>query len=168
MSPKRVGELDLDEDLRFERRSWVAERVAWVVFAALVAAALLGLFGEGPLSTSEARSPDGSVVVAFERFARRGGATDVFVQVDPRLNSEEGFEIVFSDEFLDSFTVRDIQPQPDATRSLDEGLSFSFLSGPGDAMRRVRFSLNTDSMGSIGYDIRVADQTLSINHFIYP
>ena len=44
----RHGDLEIDEDLPFQRREWFAERVAWAVMALLIAAALLGLFGTGP------------------------------------------------------------------------------------------------------------------------
>ena len=44
------GDLELDQDLIFERRTWTVERVAWVIMALVGLAALAGLLGPGPLS----------------------------------------------------------------------------------------------------------------------
>lgn len=77
MSPKRVGDMELEEDLRLEAGTWRAERVGWLLLGALLLLSLIGVFGEGPLSTSQGRSLDGSAVADFERFARRGGSTDL-------------------------------------------------------------------------------------------
>ena len=46
----RPDGLQLDEDRGFQRRFWRAERIAWGTFAAIMLAALSGLFGgSGPL-----------------------------------------------------------------------------------------------------------------------
>jgi hypothetical protein len=45
---QRHGDLEIQEDLPFQRREWLVERVAWGVMALLIVAALLGLFGTGP------------------------------------------------------------------------------------------------------------------------
>jgi hypothetical protein len=44
------GDLELDQDLAFERRTWTVERVAWVAMGLMGIAALAGLLGPGPLS----------------------------------------------------------------------------------------------------------------------
>lgn len=57
----RKGGLEVSQDLNFQRREWVVQRVGWVVMAVLLVAALLGLFGPGPLSKSIAGSASGPV-----------------------------------------------------------------------------------------------------------
>ncbi|MGH8906054.1 MAG: hypothetical protein ACRD0K_05980 [Egibacteraceae bacterium] len=52
--PILPGGLRLDEDPEGHRRARRAGRVSWALMAALIVAALLGLFGPGPLSHTEA------------------------------------------------------------------------------------------------------------------
>src|SRR3712207_4138009 len=55
----RVGDLEVAEDLTFQRREWAAQRVGWVLLALVIAAALAGLLGRGPLSTTRRESDGG-------------------------------------------------------------------------------------------------------------
>ncbi|HET8720461.1 MAG TPA: hypothetical protein VFM24_00430, partial [Nitrospira sp.] len=42
--------IQFDQDLRFQERIWRIERVGWLAMAAILFAAVLGLFGRGLLS----------------------------------------------------------------------------------------------------------------------
>jgi hypothetical protein len=42
---KRVSDLEVNEELEFQRRDWMAQRVGWTVMALVVVVALLGLLG---------------------------------------------------------------------------------------------------------------------------
>jgi len=46
---ERAGDLEIDEDLSFQRREWRVQRGGWVVMAVLILLALLGLTGRGPI-----------------------------------------------------------------------------------------------------------------------
>lgn len=52
----------------FQRRDWMIQRIARVVFMSIVLAALLGIFGGGPLAHTVAE--DGSVRIEYDRFVR--------------------------------------------------------------------------------------------------
>lgn len=44
---RRIGDLEISQDLEFQKRSWTIQRVGWVVIALLILAGLLGVFGKG-------------------------------------------------------------------------------------------------------------------------
>ena len=44
---ERAGDLEIVEDLSFQRREWRVQRGGWVVMAVLILLALLGLTGRG-------------------------------------------------------------------------------------------------------------------------
>ncbi len=68
----RHGDLEIPEDLPFQRREWVAERIAWTVMALVVGAAVLGLFGSGWLSRSIAGDQGAPVWLEYERYCLSG------------------------------------------------------------------------------------------------
>lgn len=41
-------DLKVSEDMAFQHRTWVVQRVAWAALALLLIAAMLGLFSVGP------------------------------------------------------------------------------------------------------------------------
>ena len=48
----RVGDLQIHQDLCQERREWKIQRVGWLLMALMLVAALAGLLGPGPLSST--------------------------------------------------------------------------------------------------------------------
>ncbi len=69
--------LQLKQDPAFQRREWLAQRMGWWVLAALVVAAVLGLFGGGPLSAAQAGSRGAPLWIEYERFVRVGAPTRI-------------------------------------------------------------------------------------------
>ena len=62
--------LELHQDPRFTRRIAAIQRAGWVVMGLVIAAALLGLFGAGPLSRATAEAADGTLRLEYDRFGR--------------------------------------------------------------------------------------------------
>jgi hypothetical protein len=64
------GDLVIEQDLRFQRRTWVAQRVGWGVIACVLVAALLGLLGSGPFASRTLDSTQGGFRLEYELFLR--------------------------------------------------------------------------------------------------
>src|SRR5262249_33260243 len=73
----------IQEDMEFQRRSWLVQRTSWIIMALVLVAALAGLFFHGPLSHTTARNADGSVAVEYERFAHKTTVTHFIIRISP-------------------------------------------------------------------------------------
>jgi hypothetical protein len=60
--------MEVNADIEFQRRVWRVQRIGWLIIAAVIVAALLGVFGGGPLSRAAVQG-DG-LRLEYERFAR--------------------------------------------------------------------------------------------------
>jgi hypothetical protein len=60
--------MEINADLEFQRRVWAAQRIGWIAIGAFVIAALVGVFGQGPLSSAAAGG--NALRIEYERFAR--------------------------------------------------------------------------------------------------
>jgi len=80
---KRIGDLDINQDLAFQRRSWSLQRIGWGLIALVLIAALLGLFGHGPLSEATTDDPSLPIRLAYERFGRFGSPLVLRIRVEP-------------------------------------------------------------------------------------
>ena len=70
--------LEVDEDLEFQKREWVAQRVGLGLLYVFVLAAAFGATGMGGvLSRGEAGRREEPLFVEYERFVRRGAASTV-------------------------------------------------------------------------------------------
>ncbi len=65
---KKVGSLEVDEDMQFQRKEWTVEHWSWIGMAIIAIAALLGLFGQGILSKTTVEN--GPIQVEYGRFER--------------------------------------------------------------------------------------------------
>jgi len=70
----KARSLEIDEDLQFQKKEWIFQRIGMVGLALFVLAALLGFTGMGgPFSRGEAGERGGPLHIEYERFVRRGG-----------------------------------------------------------------------------------------------
>jgi hypothetical protein len=79
---KKGRSIEIDEDLRFQRKEWIFQRIGVACMGVFVMAALLGLTGMGgPLSHASAGERGGPLHVEYERFVRRGAKATVTLHV---------------------------------------------------------------------------------------
>ena len=138
--------LQIDEDLDFQRKEWLGQRIGISVLTLFVFAALLGLTGMGgPLSDGEARDAEGIVRVEYSRFVRRGamatmtlhfqtaGAHDVQFWIDAR--------------YFDYVNIRTITPEPDVVAIEKERHVYTVRVGSPEA--NVELELEHKTIGRI-------------------
>lgn len=109
------------EDMRFQRRYWLFERIGWAILALVVAAATAGIFAGGPLSAA-AGTGDG-FDATYERFARRG------IDLTMTVTLPAGRTLWV--QGMGGFDVAAIDPTPATVRSERGGLAYDFTPGGG-------------------------------------
>ena len=102
--------LQLAEDMAFQERNWRAERIAWMAMALTVLAALLGLFGSGPLSEARSADPSGALEVSYSRFLRLSAPASITVKARPAPAPAERFALQLDAEFTQAFRIASVTP----------------------------------------------------------
>lgn len=89
---KRVGDLEVAEDLKAQRRNWVFATVGSAVMVMVALAGLLGLFGgEGVLSRATVGNQNDTLYIQeYERFLRFGKPTTLHVSLDTAAAVQDG------------------------------------------------------------------------------
>jgi hypothetical protein len=160
----------LDEALPQQRWAWKAERVGWVIMVLILAAALLGLFGSGPLATGRASGEADALRVEYARFARYQSPATMRVYVQPPLPPPEGeIRLAVSRDFLDAMNLEGITPWPDAMKSGDGMVVMTFRDGGGDRPLLVRFDYRPTAIGLHRGQIGVIPGPwVDFRPFVYP
>lgn len=163
MSPKRVGDLEIPQDLTWQRKAWRIHRIGWGALALFVIAAAIGLFGgDGPLREAEV---DG---IQYDRFTRFGSPTEMNLLPPSADEVEEGeIEVRVAADYLSDFTVTSVTPQPDSVRSTTENVIYTFVAGkpPGP----IGFSLVPRESGVQQGSVRIGDgATVEFEQIVYP
>lgn len=148
MSVSRVGDLELEQDLEFEKREWIAQWIGRGFMFLIVLGALLGFFGAGPFSLTEVRAPAGDLSVTYEHFGRRGATTNLIVEVAPEAVSNGEAVVWFSEDYIRKFQVDAVTPAPDQVVSTERGYEYTFLADQPQEALAVTYNFTIEAMGA--------------------
>jgi hypothetical protein len=167
--PPHSGDLELEQDLDFERRSWTIERIGWVVMAMVGLAALAGLLGPGPLSETTAGEQGGPLRLEYSRFGRFRAPLTLRVHVGLNAGQQGPVRLWLNRKYLDAVQIEQITPQPWQVEAEPEQMTYVFPVSEPSRSTVITFSLKTGRFGRQRGCVGVADgPTLCFRQFIYP
>jgi hypothetical protein len=139
------------------------------VGAGILVAALAGLVVPGPLSGRQAKSPDGSLEVGYNRYVRYHATTSLEVVIHVTDSDVEELDLHLNQEFIDSVEVHRIQPEP-VESSLDEnGTRWKFKRQGRAKQLRVRIHFEPGALGSVQGAVHLAHRGgVTFHQFVYP
>jgi hypothetical protein len=116
---KKARTIEIEEDLQFQRKEWIFQRIGVGVIGAFVIAAMLGLTGMGgPLSHASAGERGGPLFIEYERVVRGGAKATLKLHVR---NDPPGFiQFWVSAPYLEHVIVDYVVPEPE-TVVVEEG-----------------------------------------------
>jgi hypothetical protein len=163
------SELELKQDLDFERRSWTIERIGWTVMGLVVLAALTGLFGAGPLSATTAGEKGGPLWLEYPRFGRLKAPLMLRVHLGPNTLQQGPVRLWLGRDYLESVQIEAVTPPPEEVEAGPERLTYVFPVSEPSRSTAVTFFLKADQIGRQGGCIGLVEgPTLCFRQFIYP
>lgn len=166
---KRIGDLEIDQDLEFQQREWRVQRVFWAVLVLVVVLGMIGLFGTGPISSATSGSSSQGISVSYERFVRHGGEAELEFTIQPDQVQDGQVEIWISSSYLDDLTIEQYSIEPDEVRSQGERQVFVFLVDSSDEPASIRISIRPDKMGRFAGEAGIVDgPSISFSQLSYP
>lgn len=163
------GSLQLEQDLRFQRRQWIAQRIGWGILWALMAAALAGLLGRGPLSKRTAVDPSGTIAVEYDRFQRERAKSELHLTISPAAVRDGRVQIWIDDAYLRRVQIDTISPPPVAVRMEGTRQVYAFAVEPSATPVRISLHYEHQSVGSLDGRVGIAGgPEVSLSQFVYP
>ncbi|GBD16097.1 hypothetical protein HRbin26_00992 [bacterium HR26] len=166
---RRVGELEIEEDLDFQRRMWRVQQIGWALLVLVVVAALLGLFGKGPLSRAVAGGTGVSFTVEYERFGRYKAPMRMTVHIGPGVAQQGQIRLWLAREYLDAVQIQQIVPEPVDVLSQEDGTTYVIQVADSSAPTTVTFDVLAERFGLQVVQIRLGEgQPVRFRQLIYP
>jgi hypothetical protein len=157
-----VSSLPLDQDLVFQRRWSVVQRIGQGVFLLVLLAALAGVFGTGPLAHATANAPGGTVGVDYDRFLRTTQSSSLQVSTG---GGSPGGDVSLASSYVDVIDVSDVSPQPDSETTTQDRLVLSYQD---HLPAQVQITLAPRTMGVHRGRVWVRGQAVSFHQVVYP
>jgi hypothetical protein len=148
-SPVRIGDLEINQDLDVQRKTWTVQRIGWGGMALIILTALAGVFGSGPLARTEVQDDSQTFRLSYDRFGRYEGEVD--------------------QTYWTSHAVEHMTPEPLLSRVGIGGFLYTFETHPPSTPAAIVFRLRPKYLGSLEGRIRVNDDgLLQFHQFMFP
>ncbi len=165
---ERVGDLEVSQNLDYQRRMWAVQRVGWALMALALLAALVGLVGKGPLSDASA-GDGGPLQVEYPRFARHRAPSTLEFRLAPGAAQGDQVRLWLDREYLARTEVQAVFPEPASVEAGPERMTYVFKLERPDEPATITFSLLHESSGPRQARVGLADrESLTFRQFIYP
>ncbi len=134
----------------------------------VVSAALLGLFGIGPLSETRAGGPPDALELEYERYIRHGQPFDVLVRFHPGALTGGKARLWVNRAYLRPLLTERIIPEPEVIQLHSDRVTFQF-DASGDGVTEVRFRFIPTGYWTNRGQIGLPTQPpVTFSQFIYP
>ncbi len=142
---KRHGDLEIEENMTFQRRLWKVQRVVRAIALLILAIALAGGLGGGPLS--HATASQGGSSIEYERIAYRDTPQTYRLKVTRELAPSGKARVWFDRETLRRMKLTGIVPEPGGTTLADNRTIFEFDVEAEEGSFEILFEFSTDLAG---------------------
>lgn len=165
----KVGDLQVAQDMRYQRRSWFVQRVGWAVMLLVLLAAVAGVFGEGPVGAGAVAAEDGSFSVLFAEYPRKRAPETLRFRVNAGAVEEDELRVAFSRGYLSGVELQSVYPEPDSVETGATEIVFVFTLSEEGLPAEVLFNVLYDDIGRKQGNLRLEGHpAVRIRQFVYP
>jgi hypothetical protein len=166
----KFGDLQVDQDLQFQRRERLVQRIGWALLALFLTAGMLGLLGhKGPLSESTISLPGGRGELTYFRFLHNSTPTSLELDLTSAARGGSEIRIAVSQSYLKYMQVEHVTPQPDHVEISGDEYVYVFRAAEAESSAIIRFELNVNTVGRLNGWLRIgSDEALEFQQFSYP
>ena len=164
---KRVGSLQIEQDLEHQRRAWKWRRIGWTLIAVVLLAALAGLFGPpGPLSHATAGEPGSALWVEHPRFLRMSHPAAMRVHLR---TADPAPRLWLDERLLGSLDVDHLIPQAESATAAPGRVVFEFATQPAAGTAVVLLAIEATGPGLVdGRMGLVGGPEVRVRQLVYP
>jgi hypothetical protein len=164
---KRHGDLEIEESMKAQRRLWKVQRVVRVIALVILALALAGVLGGGPLS--HGRAEQGGNSLEYERIAYRDTPQTYRLQVTKELASSGKARVWWDRETSRRVKVDQIVPEPGRTTLAADRMIFEFEVEAEQGPFELQFEFSSNEAGVHASRIGIeGGPTLEFKQLILP
>ncbi len=163
MTDRPLRRLPIEDDMRFQKATWMLERAGWGGLALVIIAALAGVFSNGYLSRTALRQ-DG-FAVEYERFQRASVMTPITVTLPESREVEAPLR--FGRALQEHYKIETIEPRPARGTAGEAGLDLYF-EPPEHGPLTIVLWVRPRAVGFVALRAASRGTELNLPAFIYP
>lgn len=152
--PRVDNAVDVGEDLAFQERWWLFERIIWSFFALVLLADVLGFFGHGWFANARLARPETGMSIKYERVERTDTPSVMSLQIAPDAAQNGSVHLFISESIVKALGADRVIPEPAQSVIGHGGITYTFpANGPNST---VSFELMPASPGIFHWTMQIA------------
>ena len=160
----RVGDIDIAQDLDFQRREWTFQRIGWLVLSAITLFALVGGCGRGFLARATTQSAGRELVLRYDRLARHQAATKL--EIDLAAKGGDTVAIWLDEQYIHGLEIRSISPEPERMVPGNGRITYHFVV---ETDPRITFLITPDKFWRRTGRLGIQDgPSVRFRQFVFP
>lgn len=168
-SVPRIGDLELEQNLKIQHREWTFERIGWICMGLVILAACLGFFGGAGLFLRGTAGSPTSFQIEYDHFARFKAPTMLRATVAP--GASDTVRIWLDTVYLRNFQIEQITPEAHSVEAGPDRIVYTFVRAAVGGPLEVTIHVTTEAIGRVmgrGGLISAQGETVRFSQFIYP
>jgi hypothetical protein len=166
-APRVNNEIEVGEDLEFQRKWGRFENFAWILFTLIIVLDVAGLFGRGPIARAERRTADGAIDLKYERIERTDSPSILTINFGPSAIHDGKIKLYISESLVKGLGTQRVVPAPLETMIGDGGLTYTFSASKPPAT--VDLALQPSGPGIYHFTIGVVNaEPVQAKVFVVP
>lgn len=152
----------------FQAIDGTVQRCCWCAAALILVAALLGLFGQGPLVHQRVSSADDSVKVEYYTVERYGSPTKMTFHMHRSALSDEQLQLRISKRFCDETSLENIVPLPIKSTIEGNDVVYTFaVHGVNDIKIVLRYK--HEEPGDLAFEVGIPGRaSIALQQYVLP
>ena len=162
-------------DPAFLKRERIFERVGWLLLGLVILAAIIGLFGGGPISDAEVTTSSGNsrVELRYERWGRMESPLGLRLAVSAPDETAEELTLTIPNAFANKIEVHSLLPEPEATSVGENGANYSWQVDDWSQPLLITLNYKAKEWRNLGGTLHVtagqeALAALKFSQFLFP
>ncbi len=152
--------LELEESFDLHKKSWIIQRIGWLLMLVFVICAASGLFGDGPASNEIKVS--GANSVEFQKYGRY----DANMEIRVHLNSMGDIaQLSIPQHYFQNMELEKMVPEAELQQVMNGNNVYSFSA---DKPFEVTLYVKPKKIGSIEAWVGLNNTAAQLTHYIYP
>lgn len=166
--PTEDRSLHAGDDLEFEKAWWRIETGIWIFLILLIGTAATGLLGRGRWAKEKISSPDGRLMVNYDRVSRFKTPSATIVRIVPERSDADEVTLWVNDTMMKHLGLSTIVPQPDEAVPGPDGVTYKWEIEKGTPSFEARFDLQPDQPGMFHEEFRTDTSRVKMRSVTLP
>ena len=156
------------ENMRFQQKEWLFQRIGWALMLLLIVAAMLGLTGPGLLSNVTLGDENSPVRIQYNRFDHWHRDGTMILTIHPSVVQDGAARIWLSKNIFEKIDHVRLHPMPESMHLSGDRVIYTFKVAQPNAPMMVQFAYEPNAMGMTRGRIGTDEYDTEFWQWIYP